>query len=42
MCTNNIIENYVKGITLEDINIYLYKKKDNNKVHNLDFKEFFD
>ena len=42
MCTNKIIEHYVKGLTLEDVKIYLYKKKDNNKVDNLNFKEFFD
>lgn len=37
MCANKIIEHYVQGMTLEDIKIYLYKMKDNNKVNNLDF-----
>ncbi|NNU78080.1 LysR family transcriptional regulator [Clostridium estertheticum] len=41
MCTNKIIEHYVEGLTLEDVKIYLYKKSDNNKVNNQDFKKIF-
>lgn len=41
MCTNKIIEHHMKGLTLEDVKIYLYKKKDNNKVLNIDFREIF-
>lgn len=41
MCTKKIMEYHVKDLTLEDVKINLYKKKDNNKVKNIDFKEFF-
>jgi DNA-binding transcriptional LysR family regulator len=41
MCTNKIMDYHVKGLTLEDVKIDLYKKKDNNKVQNLDFRQFF-
>ncbi|MBU3076022.1 LysR family transcriptional regulator [Clostridium estertheticum] len=42
MCTNKIVEHSVEGLTLEDVKIYLYKKNDNNKVNNQDFKKIFD
>ncbi len=41
MCTNKIMQQYIQGLTLENVKIYLYKNKDNIKVQNLDFKEFF-
>ncbi|WP_196592634.1 LysR family transcriptional regulator [Pectinatus sottacetonis] len=41
MCTDKIIEYHIKGLTLEDVKIHLYKNKYNNKVFNIDFREFF-
>mgnify|MGYP001290593719 CR=1 FL=1 len=41
MCTNKIIQQYIQGLTLENVKIYLYKNKDNIKVQNLDFKDSF-